>query len=459
MYSKLEASRQGAEGAHAEALDLALDILFGVIDERSKGAAVSEIVKAAPTAEEAELASFLRNSKKRGYRVFRELSSHASEVSSLSPEMREAVAAELATRPPEVVWLAAKHFSESIPELLGFSSELIDCICTTEDGEVDKAAFSELSSILEGIRVYPSKPDDTSKAAWEKFFWKQLWLCDALDAARVYGVMALKSALEKHPEEEAAGFNHLTVSFVGTDYSFKISDLVAQEADPGVSAMLAKRNWRKEWLDRGLYPFVKQPLGTREIGEWRKSREIVVFRTNGVSDQDAKAFAHSVQKTISELGLDLKVKYGGYRDTVAQMVEGSQKEGRVNYRKLSSEIKKSRGGQGKAVIFLTEQPVDSSGSACGSKKFEFGASVCQIPKAAQGAIPAIQKAAKHDTLHLLGFDEHHDEVGEQGYAGQPDCIASERPKSNSLCNKCSDAIIYFWKGLSRADGADYFKKI
>ena len=62
----------------------------------------------------------------------------------------------------------------------------------------------------------------------------------------------------------------------------------------------------------------------------------------------------------------------------------------------------------------------------------------------------LRRRAKHEGLHLLGLNAHHEDTEVSGYSQGKPCVMRYNAPTSRLCRKCKDALECFWEGIEHA---------
>ena len=62
----------------------------------------------------------------------------------------------------------------------------------------------------------------------------------------------------------------------------------------------------------------------------------------------------------------------------------------------------------------------------------------------------LRKRAKHEALHMLGLNSHHEDTEVTGFNNKINCIMRYNAPTSNLCGKCKTALKSFWEGIRYA---------
>ncbi|MBI2558650.1 hypothetical protein HYW20_04975 [Candidatus Woesearchaeota archaeon] len=224
--------------------------------------------------------------------------------------------------------------------------------------------------------------------------------------------------------------------------------------------------WRNYWKNNDHVIRVQGADGNYHPAyEWINGREIRVFRMPDVNERVAQYVIQGVNDIVNEVGLNLQIKYfGAHPTSIEQVKQATQPDGRLSGDTLSKILvveywrNPAQGGSPHADIVIVNQYIVLGNENWGQSEFNKGYSILAVPNRRQQSLDFIRNVAKHETGHLLGFQEHHDMSKVNEYKEPRDCNMLWRSSTLYTCEKCLDALKYFWKGIEERTGKRFFKK-
>ncbi|MBI2656290.1 hypothetical protein HYX03_00950 [Candidatus Woesearchaeota archaeon] len=69
----------------------------------------------------------------------------------------------------------------------------------------------------------------------------------------------------------------------------------------------------------------------------------------------------------------------------------------------------------------------------------------------------LRRRAKHEVLHMLGLNTHHEDTKVRGYNNEVPCVMKYNAPVMNACGKCKDALACFWKGIEYATKKQFVK--
>jgi hypothetical protein len=197
-------------------------------------------------------------------------------------------------------------------------------------------------------------------------------------------------------------------------------------------------------------------------GDWVKGKEIRVFRDPNVSQRCVQPVIDGIRSAIDDVGLDLKVVNYDSHPSIRPMLEVSKVGNRIQTQSLNrmlfTEEYRQTGKQHADVVltdvYFGDRPVGEWGNAFFTK----GTVIMSLPPDRQPHLSYIGNIAKHEAIHLLGMNFHHDTFTVEGYKEPKDCVFNYQAGTRYLCDKDKDAVKYFWKALETDTGMSFFKR-
>lgn len=223
--------------------------------------------------------------------------------------------------------------------------------------------------------------------------------------------------------------------------------------------------WRDYWfnknhkiqyrgIDGKFYP----------ASDWIHGKEIRVFCMPEVNETTVPYVVGGIQDLIQQIGLGFTIKYYQRDTTAIQPVRQSIKEDeRIDGYLLSSILiaetwrNPPYGGKPHADVIITDKFLTLGNEHWGQSEFSCGYMVLALPNKRQKSLDFIRNIAKHEAGHLFGFQEHHNIIDVKGYNSAQDCNMNWQASTRFTCNKCADALTYFWKGIEHRTGEQFFR--
>lgn len=208
----------------------------------------------------------------------------------------------------------------------------------------------------------------------------------------------------------------------------------------------------QEWKDY-CFSTHSSYLQNKHFRRWINQKEIYIFNFSNLKREDIKYLKLGINDAIRLAKLHFKVyevqnknpkKYAEPDETlksdeILKMALEKRKENKqeqANIYVFSAPIKTQNAilKDGEALTFVSEGVIMFTFDA--SKKYpsEF-----------------LRRRAKHEALHLIGLNVHHEDTKVIGY-GESSCIMQYNAPTRHLCEKCKDALTSFWSGMKYATG-------
>jgi hypothetical protein len=127
-----------------------------------------------------------------------------------------------------------------------------------------------------------------------------------------------------------------------------------------------------------------------------------------------------------------------------------------------------KGGKLHADVVVTSRKIYSSEAnkgkgvmAWGITEFMYGS--CLLSPLSLPDLIYTRRLAAHEACHLLGLLTHHTPIEEEfkskfGYAVDGHCLMDILLQNEKICERCFDALLYFWKGMEERHGMRFFKR-
>ncbi len=218
-----------------------------------------------------------------------------------------------------------------------------------------------------------------------------------------------------------------------------------------------KDGWKNFWFDKAT---------NSNKPDWIHGKEVRVFCMPEVDERVVPYATKGVQDLIQQIGLDFTVNYYGSDATAVQQVKESTKEdGRIDGRTLSKILidetwrNPQCGGKPHADVIITDKYLKLGDENWGQSEFHYGYIILALPNRRQRSLGFIRNVSKHEAGHLFGFYHHDDEnaIDIKGYKPVSDCNMLWQASTKDTCDKCVDALTYFWKGIEDRTGEKFFR--
>lgn len=190
-------------------------------------------------------------------------------------------------------------------------------------------------------------------------------------------------------------------------------------------------------------------LQNKHFRKWINGKEIQILNFTNLGKNELKCIKAGVEDAIKLGKLHFKASYCS---KPYLRIEG----GKIKSEKLLKAIVRMRAKNTKehADILIVDKPVQSSKTL-----IRDGEALTYVP---EGVIiftfePSkkypnnfLRRRAKHESLHLLGLNAHHEDTQVMGYNNDANCIMRYNAPTSSVCGKCRTALKSFWEGIRYA---------
>lgn len=194
--------------------------------------------------------------------------------------------------------------------------------------------------------------------------------------------------------------------------------------------------------------------------KWINNKEIHIFNFSNLGKEELKHIKSGIEDAIGLLRLHFKV-YFNNESNIKKF--GNLKDEKIDSNYLLKMIIKGRKKSHKehADAFIFNKPIKSPNAV-----LRDGESLTYVP---QGVMlftfdafkkyphDFLRRRAKHEALHLLGLNFHHEDTKVEGYDNDTLCNMNYNAPTQHLCKKCKEALVYFWKGIEHATKKQFTK--
>ncbi len=193
-------------------------------------------------------------------------------------------------------------------------------------------------------------------------------------------------------------------------------------------------------------------LNNEHFRKWINEKDIGIFNLSHLANKDIKHLRLGIEDAIRTVMLHFKIYYN-YDNAVKKIVGPANKK--ISSSKLLKIIiqKRKYDKREHADIFILNNPIKSTGAI-----IKDGEALTYVPEGVMiFSIDALKKyphdflrrRGKHEALHLLGLNSHHNDTRVEGY-DCTHCVMQYNAPTSRLCRKCKDGLVYFWKGVEFA---------
>ena len=215
----------------------------------------------------------------------------------------------------------------------------------------------------------------------------------------------------------------------------------------------------KEWEDycfNANSSYIENP----HFRKWINKKEVYIFNLSNLGNQAMQCIKLGIENTI-KLGKLHFWLYNNSDDSFNKLInikDGNIRSGKL-LRIVARNRKKSRKEQ--ANIFIFNSPIDSpNGIIKDGEALTYvseGIIIFSFDAYKKYPYKFLMRRAKHETLHLLGLNFHHEDIKIKGYNYDIKCNMKYNAPTQYLCKKCKNALMYFWKGIEYATKKQFIK--
>ena len=216
--------------------------------------------------------------------------------------------------------------------------------------------------------------------------------------------------------------------------------------------LITKFNSIKEWKNycfntHSLY------LKNKRFRKWINGKEIFIFNFSNLRKNGIKYIKLGIEDAIKLGKLHFKVRYDN-NSKFGKIIKNNNEK--INSNKLLKMIIKERKENHKehADVFIVNNPLQSQNNVIRDGEaltyVHEGVIIFTFDAFRKYPYKFLMCRAKHEALHMLGLNAHHEDTKVKGYNYNAACIMQYNAPAMHVCGKCRDALQYFWKGIKYA---------
>ena len=224
-------------------------------------------------------------------------------------------------------------------------------------------------------------------------------------------------------------------------------------------------NWRDYWR-------------YRYNGSWVLGKRIVVIKMPGINPDIGGFVSRGINRLLNETGLDIEVVWENI-PFYYNIIKNATRDGKVDVKSFGLMLKEVHSKdnfylrQPYGAVIIADQPITSTDQRGGIVLAEShhldGYSLISIPQIAEFSRRLdpkyferiVSETSKHEMTHLLSMlILHHEDYVINGYNQRVPCnMISYNYMIDQMgtCDKCKDAVIFFWKGIQERTGMRFFR--
>ena len=220
-------------------------------------------------------------------------------------------------------------------------------------------------------------------------------------------------------------------------------------------------------------------LKNKHFKKWINERDVYIFNFSSLKKGDIKYIKSGLEDAIKLARLHFKVFYGSI-NSLKKII--NLKDKKINSNKLSktthqrwvvfeharkflqnqyviksSDIlkmtlkKRKESHKEQANIFIFKNPIKSSNAIIKDGEaltyVSEGIVIFTFEAFKKYSHNFLRCRAKHEALHLLGLNSHHEDIKVKGYKYNTLCNMNYNAPTQNLCKKCKDGLLSFWEGV------------
>lgn len=215
----------------------------------------------------------------------------------------------------------------------------------------------------------------------------------------------------------------------------------------------------QEWKN---YSFSNHRLyfKNKHFRKWISQKGIYIFNFSNLRKDSIKHVKSGIEDAVKLAKLHFKAHYG---DSAAFGISIKIDNKKINSDKLLKMVleKRKRSDKGHAIVFIFNNPIESSGAIIRDGEaltyVSEGVTLFSFDASKKYPDNFLRRRAKHEALHLLGLNFHHEDTRVRGYNQDAVCNIKYNAPAAHVCAKCKEALVYFWKGVGYAAKKQFIK--
>ncbi len=215
----------------------------------------------------------------------------------------------------------------------------------------------------------------------------------------------------------------------------------------------------KEWKDY-CFNTHSSYLKNLHFRKWINKKEIFIFNFSNLGKEGVKCVKSGIEDAIKAARLHFNIHYGNkYK---LKKIKASKNRILNSARLLKMIVKKRKENKKEnADIFIFNNPIKSLDATIKDGEaltyVSEGIMIFTFNAGKKYPYRFLRQRAKHEALHLLGLNVHHDDTKVNGYNHDALCNMQYNAPTMNLCIKCRDALVSFWKGIEYATKKQFIK--
>ena len=211
----------------------------------------------------------------------------------------------------------------------------------------------------------------------------------------------------------------------------------------------------QEWKD---YCFNTHSLYLKSphFKKWIGKKEIYIFNLGNLKKKKVQCIKSGLEDAIRTAKLHFKIKdfeKFSLKENFSDPIISSSKV----LKRILNERKKSH--KENAAVFIFAKPVKSQDSLIKDGEaltyVSEGAVFFTFEPSIDYPCSFLRRRAKHEALHLLGLNVHHEDTRVKGYSHEDPCIMEYNAPAINLCKKCEDGLKSFWEGVKYSNSKKF----
>ena len=208
-----------------------------------------------------------------------------------------------------------------------------------------------------------------------------------------------------------------------------------------------RKAWLSYWRQR-----IKKHLNNAPKSDWTERQTIRIFWNNEEVLSVAGFIPSTIIHKLQDFGLNVSddsILWSSNEQCV-KLLESAMVDGVLDGNLLRTNTWSSEHLIPEAFdmphidLFLTDLPLKSGENVWAEGDFLTGTIIFSLTGNRLEKVEELVRTARHETVHLLGFDTHHELVQVGGYQQADRCLMRLEAPTSHICPMCSEAVQSIW---------------
>ena len=219
--------------------------------------------------------------------------------------------------------------------------------------------------------------------------------------------------------------------------------------------MITKFNSIKEWKNccfntHNIY------IKNSHFKKWIHTKNIHLFNLSNLARTDVNYIKFGIEDAIKTARLNFRINYPKSKNLKKNTISKNKIISSIELLKMVIEKRKENQN---ANILIFNNPIKSLNATIKDGEaltyVSEGVMVFTFDTSSKYSHNFLRRRAKHEALHLLGLNSHHEDIKVSDYKYNTLCNMNYNAPTMHLCEKCKTALISFWKVIEHATGKQF----